>query len=281
VANASGTINGANVTNANVICTTNTYTLTYTAGANGSITGTTPQTVNAGADGTAVTAVPAANYHFVKWSDNVLTATRTDTNVQGNISVTATFAIDTHSVIPSVTGSGSINPNTPQTVNYNGTKAFTLTPAAGNHIVNVTGTCGGTLTGNTFTTAPVTADCSVIANFAANPPVLVFTIQPANLGQGDMLGTVQVTERDSITGNTISDSASVDFTIVGCGGMIDLGSVPMSNGVATLNSTQRFYTAATGLTISAATSSLSKASSAFNVAAGNVVFSNGFEACRL
>ena len=36
----------------------NTYTLTYTAGAHGSITGTSPQTVNYGAAGTAVTAVP-------------------------------------------------------------------------------------------------------------------------------------------------------------------------------------------------------------------------------
>ena len=258
-----------------------TFTLTYTAGANGTISGTTPQTVNFGASGSPVTAQPNLNYHFVKWSDNSTANPRTDTNVQANISVTASFAIDTHTVMPSVTGSGSITPNTPQTVNYNTTKSFTLAAVAGNHIVNVTGTCGGTLTGNTFTTAPVTADCNVIANFAANPPVLVFTIQPANLNQGDMLGTVQVTEKDSITGNTISDSASVDFTIVGCGGMIDLGSVPMSNGVATLSSTQRFYTAATGLTISAATSTLSKASNAFNVAAGNVVFSNGFEICRL
>ena len=31
----------------------NTYTLTYTAGANGSISGTSPQTVNHGANGTA------------------------------------------------------------------------------------------------------------------------------------------------------------------------------------------------------------------------------------
>ena len=49
----------------------NTYTLTYTAGANGTITGTSPQTVNHGADGTAVTAVPNAGYHFVDWSDGV------------------------------------------------------------------------------------------------------------------------------------------------------------------------------------------------------------------
>lgn len=36
----------------------NSYTLTYTAGANGSITGTSPQTVNHGANGSEVTAVP-------------------------------------------------------------------------------------------------------------------------------------------------------------------------------------------------------------------------------
>ena len=47
----------------------NTYTLTYTAGANGSITGASPQTVNHGADGTEVTAVPNTGYHFVNWSD--------------------------------------------------------------------------------------------------------------------------------------------------------------------------------------------------------------------
>ncbi|MFC1600773.1 S8 family serine peptidase, partial [Candidatus Sumerlaeota bacterium] len=57
-----------------------TYTLTYMAGANGSITGDSPQTINHGSDGAEVTAVPAANYHFVKWSDDVMTASRTDTN---------------------------------------------------------------------------------------------------------------------------------------------------------------------------------------------------------
>ena len=44
----------------------NTYTLTYTAGANGTITGTSPQTVNHGGSGTAVTAVPDTGYHFVE-----------------------------------------------------------------------------------------------------------------------------------------------------------------------------------------------------------------------
>ena len=76
----------------------NTYTLTYTAGAHGSITGTTPQTVDYGSDGTTVTAVPDTGYHFVAWSDGVTTASRTDTGVTTDISVTATFAINTYTV---------------------------------------------------------------------------------------------------------------------------------------------------------------------------------------
>ncbi len=72
----------------------NTYTLTYTAGANGSISGTSPQTVISGSNGTAVTAVPSSGYHFVNWSDGVTTATRTDTSVTANKAVTANFAVD-------------------------------------------------------------------------------------------------------------------------------------------------------------------------------------------
>ena len=70
-----------------------TVTLTYTAGANGKITGTTPQTINKGASGTAVTATPNTGYKFVKWSDNKTTTTRTDTNVQASATYTATFEI--------------------------------------------------------------------------------------------------------------------------------------------------------------------------------------------
>lgn len=67
------------------------YALTYTAGTGGTITGTSPQTVSSGANGTAVTAVANSGYTFTNWSDGVNTASRTDTNIQANISVTASF----------------------------------------------------------------------------------------------------------------------------------------------------------------------------------------------
>lgn len=70
-----------------------TVTLTYTAGAGGTITGTTPQTINKGASGTVVTATPNTGYRFVKWSDNKTTAARTDTNVQASATYTATFEV--------------------------------------------------------------------------------------------------------------------------------------------------------------------------------------------
>jgi len=67
------------------------HVLTYTAGVNGSISGITPQIVADGADGTSVLAVPNANYAFDQWSDGVTDNPRTDTNVTGDITVTAIF----------------------------------------------------------------------------------------------------------------------------------------------------------------------------------------------
>ncbi|MFH1112112.1 MAG: immunoglobulin-like domain-containing protein [Patescibacteria group bacterium] len=95
-----------------------TYTLTYTAGANGSITGTSPQTVNSGSDGTAVTAVADSGYHFVNWSDASTANPRTDTNVTTNISVTANFAINETPSTPDTT---------PPVITLNGAAEVTLT----------------------------------------------------------------------------------------------------------------------------------------------------------
>jgi hypothetical protein len=82
---------------------TTTYTLNYAAGANGSLTGSLTQVIDAGTNGTAVVATADSGYHFVNWSDSSTSNPRTDTNVSGNISVTANFAADT--VIEACNGS--------------------------------------------------------------------------------------------------------------------------------------------------------------------------------
>jgi hypothetical protein len=70
----------------------NQYTLTYTAGENGHISGEKLQRVAHGGAARTVTAVPADGHYFVAWSDGVTTPTRTDSHVQGDLAVTANFA---------------------------------------------------------------------------------------------------------------------------------------------------------------------------------------------
>ena len=150
----------------------NTYTLTYTAGANGTITGTSPQTVNHGASGTAVTAVPNTGYHFVNWSDASTANPRTDTNVTGDISVTANFAINSYTLTYTAGSNGTITGTSPQTVNYGASgTAVTAVPSTGYHFVN----WSDASTANPRTDTNVTGDISVTANFAINTYTLTYT----------------------------------------------------------------------------------------------------------
>src|SRR5690625_710575 len=148
--------------------TINSYTLVYTAGANGSISGPSPQTVDHGDDGVAVTAVPDTGYHFVDWSDGSTDNPRTDTNVQGNITVEAGFSADQFTVTASSTGNGTIAPAS-QMVDYGGSASFTVTPDAGYQTDSVTGdTCTPVDGGNgSWTAGNIQADCAVTADFVA------------------------------------------------------------------------------------------------------------------
>jgi uncharacterized repeat protein (TIGR01451 family) len=85
--------------------------------------------------------------------------------------------LDTFTVTPGVIGGhGSISPDTPQSVDDGYAATFDLTPDAGYHVDTIGGTCGGSLDGNQFTTDPVSADCSVEAHFALDPPAAIDAI---------------------------------------------------------------------------------------------------------
>ncbi len=148
-----------------------TYTLTYTAGAGGSITGTSPQTVDFNASGTPVTATPDIGYHFVDWSDGVLTASRTDSNVAADISVTANFAINTYTLTYTAGAGGTITGTSPQMVNHgsNGTQV-TAVPDAGYHFVD----WSDLSTANPRTDTSVTGPITVTANFERDPSATVY-----------------------------------------------------------------------------------------------------------
>jgi hypothetical protein len=183
------------------------FTLTYTAGANGSIVGSSTQVVTYGSAGTTVTATPAANYHFVSWSDGVLTAARQDTNVTANKSVTANFAINTFTLSYTAGANGSIAGSSTQVVNYgaNGT-TVTATPATGYHFVSWS---DGVLTAARQDTA-VAANVSVTANFAIN----TYTLSYAAGANGSIAGSFTQVVNYGANGTTVTATPAAGYHFV-------------------------------------------------------------------
>jgi parallel beta-helix repeat protein len=199
------------------------YTLTYIPGANGSITGITPQTALPNTSGTAVTAVPAAGYRFVNWSDTSTANPRTDANLTGDITVIAYFAsIAGFSVTPSAGANGTITPSGLQTVSSGATTTFTLIPNPGFDI-SVGGTCGGTLVGTTYTTNAITAACTVVATFAPNASYTVSatvgaggTVTPAiQLASGGSTASFTVTPNTGYSANSTIGGTCAAGSLVG------------------------------------------------------------------
>jgi hypothetical protein len=76
------------------LAVTTVYTVTFVAGANGSIVGSTTQIVATGGSTAAVYAAPASGYLFDAWSDANEDNPRTLTNVTANATLTASFVAD-------------------------------------------------------------------------------------------------------------------------------------------------------------------------------------------
>ncbi|MDE2399779.1 MAG: DUF11 domain-containing protein [Patescibacteria group bacterium] len=204
------------------------FTLTYTAGANGTITGTSPQTVNQGANGTTVTAVPNLGYHFVDWSDASTTNPRTDSNVQGNISVTANFAIDTFTITASSGANGTVTPTGVTTKDYGSSQVYTITPDSGFHVADVLVDSSSVGVVTTYTFSNITANHTISATFAANAPDrFTLTINKAGTGDGTTSGSGTY---DTGTVVPISATPSTGSTFTGWGGDADCtdGSVTLT-----------------------------------------------------
>ena len=147
------------------------FTVTFTAESNGTLTGTAVQPVIKGGAAAAVTAVPSTGYRFVNWTGPggfVSTANPlTLSNVIATQTITANFVADSFLVTPVAAVHGALIPSNPQSASAGGVISFILEPASGYHIASAAG-CGGALSGSTYATAPITADCTVEATFEAD-----------------------------------------------------------------------------------------------------------------
>ena len=242
----------------------NTYTLTYSVDdpLHGSISGTTPQTVNDGADGTSVSANASTGYHFVQWSDGVMTATRTDTAVHADITVTAQFAINSYNVTATVDVShnqGTITPPS-QSVDYNGTATFTVTPNTGYHASVSGDTCTVTQSSsNTWTSSTITADCAVTATFTPG----YVSVTPARILDTRSGGSTS--DHAFEGGGAVGAHAQLDLSVIGRGGVPNTGVSAVVVNVTLTNPT------ATGFVTVWPTGSTRPTASNLNFVAGNTI----------
>ena len=92
---------------------------------------------------------------------------RDNAGVTSTQALVLTIVAPRYTVMPSTGANGTISPNAPQSVTRDSTTQFTVTADIGYKAL-VSGTCGGTLSGNTYTTNGITADCTIAATFAAD-----------------------------------------------------------------------------------------------------------------
>ena len=124
----------------------------------------------------------------------------------------------TYSVNTSVAGngSGSISPDS-RTVSQGGTTSLTITPAVGSTIASVAG-CGGSLSGITYTTGPITGSCTVSATFELN----TYTVTAAAGGGGSISPASSILTHGSTTTFMLSPAEGYSVAAVtGCGGSLN------------------------------------------------------------
>lgn len=151
----------------------NTYTITATAGSNGSIAPPGVTTVNYGGSLT-YNIIPNQGYYVLDvLVDNVsvgAVTTRTFSNVTSNHTITASFAPNkvVYLINASAGTNGTIMPSGIVNVYQGESTTFAIAPNAGYHTVNVTvdNVPQGVLTSYTFNN--VTANHSITASFAIN-----------------------------------------------------------------------------------------------------------------
>ncbi len=181
----------------------NTYTITPTAGTNGTISPAAPVTVNSGASQT-LTITPATGYQvssvLVDGTSVGAVNTYTFSNVTASHTISATFTVDPFTITPTAGSNGTISPAAPVTVNYGASQTFTITPASGYQVssVVVDGTSVGAVT--TYTFSNVKANHTISATFNVDP----FTITPTAGSNGTISPAAPV---------TVNSGASQIFTI--------------------------------------------------------------------
>ncbi|WP_129778137.1 InlB B-repeat-containing protein [Peristeroidobacter soli] len=209
-----GTITGTCSVNATF--TLNSYTVSAAAGTGGTIT---PPSSSVSYGSTInFTVTPDTGYSIASVTGcggSLAGNTFTTDTITGACSISAAFVLNSYAVTATPGPGGSISPASVP-VNFGTTATFTVTPDTGYSIDSVTG-CGGSLSGNSFTTDTITGACAISATFSLNSYAIT-----ASAGTG---GTITPSSTPVNYGSTTSFTVTPDTgydidTVTGCGGSL-------------------------------------------------------------
>jgi len=171
-----------------------TYAVTFTAGANGTLAGAVEQTLVHGGTAEPVTAVPDTGSRFVRWTLNGLTFSTSNpltlTGVTGNLAVSAEFALNTYTVTFLAGANGGLRGAVRQVVAHGaGTSLVTAVPNTGHHFVRWLVDETPYSEENPLALPGITADVTLTAEFAVNTYAVGFLTGP----NGGLVGTTSQT----------------------------------------------------------------------------------------
>src|SRR5204862_254327 len=143
----------------------NTYTLEVTVVGSGSVAKNRDQASYDHGSTVELTATPATGWHFAGWSGAATGTTNpVSVTMDGDKTVTATFAIDTSGLAVTAVGSGSVAKSRDQaSYDHGSTVQLTATPATGWHFAGWSGAATGTTNPVSVT---MDGDKTVTATFA-------------------------------------------------------------------------------------------------------------------
>ena len=196
-----------------------TLTVSAASGGLAQISPNSSQLVTYG-DSTSFTFTPNTGYVIsnVTGCDGSLSGNTYTTGViTENCAVTANFELQILTVSATAGSLAVISPSSQRMVSYGSATSFTFAPITGYVIDTVTG-CNGTLSGNTYTTGDITADCSVTAS-------LILQTLTVNATAGGF-ATISPDSPQSISyGSTASftfvpNTGYIINSVTGCGGVL-------------------------------------------------------------
>lgn len=192
--------------NFTINATLDTYAVTYTAGINGSITGSISQTVDYDGSTSQVTAVSNPGYHFVNWTKGGVTvgtnAVRSDSNVTAATSYTANFAISQYTISFNSNGGSAV---ISQTKDYGEKFTEPTTPIRTGYTLVGWYSDAGLTSAYDFNTS-VSGNISLFAKWNINSYTISTTVDPS--GSGTITGGGTYTFGTSVTLTATPEAAN-------------------------------------------------------------------------